>query len=225
VTLIIGARSKDGVIIATDRKVLRGGEAEYTNKLYEASNAVYAVEGLTGIADDFHYLFELEVRRKRGVDTLYELKLLAEDIIAELTQRYAERIRQETPIGILMAGLDNITSGKALLYYIHGVGYGEATKFICSGHGGTYATTLAKFLLKEHFSVEENGKRAAFVVAYIAEDVDTTVGGDPVVAIVRDSEKIKERPIEYLSDEEIQEMVKKAKETKEHLNDKLGFTK
>ena len=223
-TLIIGIRSKDGVVIGTDRKVIRGGEAEYTNKLYEVDNVVYAIEGLTGVADDFHYLFNLELRRRRGVDTLYEMKLLAEDIIAELTQRYAERTREVVPIGVLMAGLDNITSGRALLYYIHGVGYGETTRFRCSGHGGPYATSIAKFLLKEEFTVEENAKRVAFIIAYIAEDVDTTVGGEPMVAMIHDSETKKGKPIKYLGEDVIKKMIEKAKETKCKLNELLQFS-
>lgn len=222
-TLIIGVRSRDGVVIASDRKTMRGGEAEYTNKLYEMNNSVYVIEGLTGIADDFHYLFEIEIKRQRGVDTLYELKIIAEDIIAELTKRYAERVETETPIGILMAGLDNITSGKALLYYLHGVGYGEATKFICSGHGGSYATTLAKFLLKEELPAEENAKRAAFIIAYVAEDIDTTVGGDPIVAIIYDSKERKERPIKFLEEDIIKNMITKAKDIKSKLDWILDF--
>jgi len=185
---------------------------------------VYAIEGLTGVADDFHYLFDLELRRRKGVDTLYEMKLLAEDMVAELTQRYAERTREEVPIGILMAGLDNITSGRALLYYIYGVGYGEATRFRCSGHGGPYAMSIAKFLLREDFTVEENAKRVAFIIAYIAEDVDTTVGGEPMVAMVYDTETRKEKPVEYLSEDVIKEMIEKAKETKRRLNELLQFS-
>jgi len=225
-TLIIGIRCKDGIVIGSDRKVLRGGEVEYSNKVYEMNNIAYAVEGLTGIADDFNYLLNLEIKKRRGVDTLYELKVIAEDIIWELTARYTERISQPagvSPIGILMGGLENINSGKASLYYIHGEGYGEATKFICSGHGGPYATTLAKFLLKEELSCEENAKRVAFVIAYVAEDIDTTVGGDPMVAIIKDSDTYVERPIMYLKEEIVKEMVRKAKEVKENLDQRLGF--
>jgi len=166
----------------------------------------------------------MEIKRRRGVDTLYELKIVAEDIIGELTMRYAERVKMETPIGILMGGLENITYGKALLYYIHGVGYGEATKFICSGHGGPYATSLAKYLLKEELSCEENAKRAAFVIAYVAEDIDATVGGDPIVAIIQDSEKPAETPIKFLEENIIKDMVKKAKDTKDELDKLLEFS-
>jgi 20S proteasome alpha/beta subunit len=84
-TLIIGIRCKNGVVIATDQKVIRGGEAEYTNKIFEINNVALAIEGLTGLADDFLYLLDLELRRRRGVDTLYEMKVIAEDIVSDLT--------------------------------------------------------------------------------------------------------------------------------------------
>jgi len=216
-TLIIGIRGRDGVVLGSDRKVLRGGEAEYSNKIFVISNVALAVEGLTGIRDDFLYLLNVELQRRRGVDTLYEMKVIAEDIIAELTERYRERVREEMPIGVLMAGREFLTYGKALLYYIHGVGYGEAVDFLCTGHGGPYATSLAKFLLKKDLDVYENAKRVAFIISWVAEDVDVTVGGDPDVVVIKDSEVPTTEPIERLNETVIKDMKNKAKEFKEKL--------
>lgn len=216
-TLIIGIRSKDGVVLGSDRKVLRGGEAEYSNKIFIVSNVALAVEGLTGIRDDFLYLLNAELQRRRGVDTLYEMKVIAEDIIAELTERYKERVKEEMPIGVLMASREFLVNGRALLYYIHGVGYGEAMDFLCTGHGGPYATSLAKFLLKKDLDVFENAKRVAFIISWVAEDVDVTVGGDPDVIIIRDSNTPTTEPIEQLNEDIIKDMKTKARETKERL--------
>jgi len=82
---------------------------------------------------------------------------------------------------------------------------------------------LAKFLLKEESFCEENAKKVAFVIAYVAEDIDTTVGGDPMVAIIKDSDTYVERPITYLKEEIVKEMVRKAKEVKENLDQRSGF--
>lgn len=221
-TLIIGIRAKDGVVIGSDRKVLRGGEAEYSNKVHLVNNIAYAVEGLTGIADDFLYTFDIELKRRRGVTSFYEAKVLAEDIVAELTKRYGERVEQR-PIGILMAGLNNLIFGEAQLFYIHAEGYGEKTDFMCSGHGGPYATSLAKFLLNKSLTIEENAKRVAFIISYVAEDVDVTVGGSPHVAMIKDSEVPTENPVVFLRDEVVEEMVKKAKIAKRDLPKLLGF--
>ncbi len=215
-TLIIGVRCKNGVVLGSDRKVLRGGEVEYSNKIFIINNVALAVEGLTGIRDDFLYLLEIELRRRRVVDTLYEMKTIAEDIIAELSERYRDRVREESPIGVLMAGREYLNHGKAQLYYIHGVGYGEAVEFLCTGHGGPYATSIAKFLLRKDLDVVENAKRIAFVISWIAEDVDVTVGGDPDVVIIRDDEPTA-KPVEHLDENTINTMKRRAKEIKEKL--------
>lgn len=87
-----------------------------------------------------------------------------------------------------MAGLENITTGPAKMYYVHFQGYGEVIKFRCSGSGGTYANTLAKFLHQEKEKAEENDRRISFVIQWIAEDVDVNVGGTPDVVILLDNE-------------------------------------
>lgn len=66
--------------MGSDRKVLRGGEADFSEKIF-ILNHRSPLRGLTGIRDDFLYLLELELKRRRGVDTLYEMKVVAEDII------------------------------------------------------------------------------------------------------------------------------------------------
>lgn len=216
-TLIIGIRCKDGVIIGSDQKVIRGGEAEYSNKVFVVNNVALAVEGLTGIRDDFLYLLDIELGRRRGVDTLYEMKVIAEDIVASLAERYRERIKEESPIGVLMAGREQLTQGRAMLYYIHGVGYGESVEMLCSGHGGPYATTLAKFLLRKDLDCYENAKRVAFIISWVAEDVDITVGGNPEVAIILDSTAPMKEPVRFLDQETVNQMKELAKRMKADL--------
>jgi len=52
---------------------------------------VFFVVGLTGIVDDFYDLLRADIRSRKGVESLYEFKIVAEDIMYELTRRYAER--------------------------------------------------------------------------------------------------------------------------------------
>lgn len=218
-TLIIGVKSKDGIVIGSDSKIIRGGEVTFDNKIFEKNNTIFAVEGLTGIRDDFLLLLDNEIKNRRGIGTLYEMKVIVEDIIAVLVDRYSDRLGPDSQIGALMSGLENINSGAAKLYYIHGVGYGEQTNFLCSGHGGEYATSIAKFLCNRNLSVDENAKLVSFVISWISEDVDTTVGGDPTVKIIRD-ENI---DIELFDSEIVQKMVEKAKTTKENLYEIFEF--
>lgn len=225
-TLILAARCQDGAIIGSDRKIIRGGETEYTNKVFEldlGGKVLFAAEGLTGIRDDFFLLLDYEIRRRRGVDTLYEVKVIVEDIISELTQRYQDRIRELTPIGVLMGGLDKLSGGRATLYYVHSAGYGELIPFLCSGHGGPYGYSLAKFLCGSHIapnlSTSEVARRVAFTIAYVAEDVNSTVGGQPQVVILKDDSQ----DVEYLSQDVIREQETRAKEVKSNLAKVLGL--
>jgi len=59
----------------------------------------------------------------------------------------------------------------------------------------------------------------AFIISWVAEDVDVTVGGDPDVAIVRDSDKPTGEPIEFLDANLVNSMKIKAKEVKERFSD------
>ena len=213
VTLIIGAKGSDGIVIGTDQKVMRGGEAHYSNKIQVLHSVAFATEGLTGIADDFFLLLGIEAERKKGFGTLYEAKTIAEDIVSELSKRYKDRLNDASPVGVLMAGLESISYGQAKMYYIHSEGYGETVTFRCTGSGGQYATTLAKFLHKETESAEENARRIAFVIHWISEDVDTRVGGTPQIAMIRNGES----KINWLGQEEIDKQGGMAKEKKTNL--------
>lgn len=208
-TLIIGAKCKDGLVIGSDRRIIRGGETEYSNKIFEfdiGGKVIFAAEGLTGLRDDFFYLLNVEIRRRRGVETLYEVKLIVEDIIADLTERYKDRVGEDSPVAVIMGGFENLNSGNSNLYFIHGVGYGEQVTMRCSGHGGQYAYSLAKFLcdprICAQISVEEIAKRIAFIILWVSDDVDSTVGGTPSVAMLRENQA----EIEYLSDEILKDL-------------------
>src|SRR5262249_51466456 len=155
-TLLIGARGSDGISLGSDRKVMRGGEAHYANKIQIVERVAFATEGLTGIADDFFLLLRAEVARKKGFGSLYEAKTIVEDIISELPARYKNRLNESGLVGVLMAGLEEIQSGSAKMYYVYSEGYGETVNFRCTGSGGPYAHTLAKFLHKTGESAEDN---------------------------------------------------------------------
>ena len=225
-TLIIGVKLVDGLVIASDRKVARGSETEYTNKVFEMNLGgplLFAAEGFTGIRDDFLLLLDAVIQSRKGVDTLYEVKIIVEDIIANLTDRYADHVRESAPIGVLMGGLQELTKGPATLYYIHAPGYGELASFMCSGHGGSYAYSLAKFLInpnmQSHLSLEEAAKRAAFIITWISDDVDSTVGGIPQITILRNDNP----KVESLPDDIIKAQERAVKENKSRLAEVLGL--
>lgn len=219
-TLIIGARCSDGIILAADRKVIRGGEADYMDKVFELEGTVLAFEGLTGIRDDFLLLLRSEMDRIRGFTNLYEMKLVVEDIVADLSKRYCERLGDEGSIGALLGGLSGMSTGTAEIYYVHPQGYGEAVRYRCSGHGADYAHSIAKFLLSPENSVQDNAYRAAFLISWVSEDVDMLVGGEVQVAMIQDDTS----GVNYLSSELARSADERAKQLKSGLADAFGLT-
>jgi hypothetical protein len=184
------------------------------------AGAAVGFAGLTGLREDFLLLVGNEVGARRSA-TLYELKLVVEDIIFDLGQRYSGRLApgEEFVEGILV-GLERLRSGRAQLYHLVG-GYAEKVKFCAIGHGSPYAVSVAKFLFEPApggLSVEEAGRLATFVLSWVREDVDTTVGGDPKVLLFRH-----EQPeAEELDRRSKDEMIAKAQDVKASFRRFLG---
>lgn len=218
-TLVIGVKCSDGIVIGTDRKVMRGPEPSYDNKLIEKSNVIFGAAGLTGIRDDLLDLLESEMERARGFGSLYEVKTVTEDIVAELYKRYRERIGEESAIDVLMGGLKDLSGGEARLYRIHGAGYGEAVSLYLIGSGYPPAASIAKFLIDPKLSVRENAFRIAFIMGWIREKVDSNVGGTPQIAMIKDGQV----GVEYLSDEEAEETAQRGEKARDNLAKLVGF--
>jgi 20S proteasome alpha/beta subunit len=185
-TLVIGSRCNDGVIVAADQKVIRGGEVDYQRKIFDSSGILFAFEGLTGLVTDFMTLLDGERSQLGEFTSLYHAKLVMEDIVKGFSDRYAERLQGNVPFGASIAGLRDINGGSADLYYIYQGGYGESVQFRCSGNGAPYAYSIATHLMSRENSCNVNAARAAFVISWVAS-VDHTVGGTPQVAILRDN--------------------------------------
>ena len=213
-TLLVGARCSDGVVLAADQKVVRGGETDYRTKLHEVGGVVLALEGLSGLGSDFIYALETEVGGlPNGFDNLLDAKLIMEDLVKGFYERYVDRIGDAAYFGAMIAGLREIHSGPAQLYYIHPQGYGEAVDYRCSGHGAPYAHSTARYLINPDAPANLNAYRAAFVVSWVAEDVDNTVGGLPEVAILKDGTP----DIEYLAEDAAEVVFHHAERIQENL--------
>ena len=150
---------------------------------------------------------------------MYELKLITEDIVDDLSDRYKGRLEPgEEQIEAILGGLEYLNSGNAKLYHVIG-GYAERIRFLCIGHGSPYATSISKFVYRQDASIEEMAKMIAFTISWVAEDIDASVGGKPQVLIVKN-----ENPsVETLEDDIIEEMEGKAKETKSTLKSIFGL--
>lgn len=219
-TLVIGAKSSDGIVIASDQLAMRGGEPSYSNKIFEIGRVVFGLAGPTGVSEDFLLLLDDEEKRRKGFSRLYEVKVTVEDIVSELSKRYIERLGESGGISAIMGGLSEITRGEAQLYHILPQGYGEITRdLICIGSGSPYATCIIKFLCKTDLSVEENAYLAAFVIFWVSEEVSRTVGGTPQIAMIRNQKP----KIEHLDSARIQDAKKKAEQARKNLGKVFGL--
>jgi 20S proteasome alpha/beta subunit len=217
-TAVLGIRCNDGVVLAADRKIIRGGETDYRTKIFEVGGMLLAFEGITDIYDDFLPSLDSAIDRIRGFTNIYETKLFWEDIIGDLNKRYRERLGPEGSIGTLLAGLSRISAGNAVLYYVHPQGYAESVNYRCSGHGADYAHSIARFLFNSTSSCQHNAFLAAFFISWVSEDVDMTVGGEPQVAIVKD-----DTGVEYPSNDLVIQASQRAKQLKSRFADALGL--
>lgn len=158
------------------------------------------------------------MERAKGFGSLYEVKIVTEDIVSELYKRYRERIGEQSEIDVLMGGLRSLISGEARLYHISGVGYGETESSLCMlGSGRPPAASIAKFIVDPALSIEENARRIAFIIGWIRERVDSNVGGTPQVAMIKDNQA----KVDYLPKAEAEEEAKAGEKARDNLKDFL----
>lgn len=138
-------------------------------------------------------------------------------MVNDLSERYRGRLEEgEERLEAILGGLERLNSGDAKLYHVVG-GYAESIRFLCIGHGSPYATSISKFLYRRDASVEEMAKMIAFTIAWVAEDIDASVGGKPQVLIVKNENS----SVKTLEDDIVEEMEKKAREKKNKLTNIL----
>lgn len=188
-TLIIGIRAKDGIVIVSDRKVMRGAESDYEDKIkiFEiqqlSAPIIFAAAGYVGVADDFLETFQKSLEynvQEEKINSILDVKFLAEDILIQFEERYAPRL-EEYPIQFMLGGLEGADKGPARLYIIGPRGYSEKIKFFeMIGHGSNYARTIAKFLLPrekiENISIEKATLKALAGINWISGGIDDYVG-------------------------------------------------
>ena len=104
-TLVVGTRCSDGVVLAADQKMVRGGETDYRSKLHEVGDAVLALEGTSGLGSDFIYTLQTEVDGlPEGFGALLDAKLIMEDLVKGFYERYVDRIGEAAYFGAMIAG-------------------------------------------------------------------------------------------------------------------------
>lgn len=202
-TLIIGVRATDGIVLGGDRKVMRGGETDFENKVrtMQIKNApiMFAAAGMVGIIEDFLETFEETLTKniKEGkVDSLLSVKITAENFVETYNKTYGPKFGEPSLLTFILGGLSELGEGGARLYKIGFPGYGEIIKhYSLVGHGSDYARTVGKYLFPRHsrtgtisLPCDKIISRIAASIYWVGGEVDDYVGGDPQIGYMLDKQ-------------------------------------
>lgn len=196
-TLIIGKRCQDGVILAADRRELRGLEPNEQCKInqinFEANSAkvsaLLAGAGVAAFWDEVAWTMEqyLNTEADQKSKTFLEIVSGISSVATNLSTRY-QRGGMDERLSCVVTGLNNLNSVKAKLYYFAGAGFSE-TQFICLGSGDAYALPLADVLLNTKDITTNEAAQFLPLIFLMVERVNVSVAGGPDIFIVKDEEQ------------------------------------
>lgn len=189
-TLIIGAKCRDGIILAADRRRLAKSEkGPETNKVFKLScNVALAGAGDDAVLNEARVFIERRVEESQRQSSNTKLSDVIEitcGVVNELVGYYRDKV--EESFGYVLVGLENLIDGSAKLYTIFGAGFSEVP-WACLGSGSSYARPLVELLLAQaDVSIKESA-RAIPTLFTLVSNVQTTVGGGVDICIVKDGE-------------------------------------
>jgi len=189
-TLIIGARCQDGIILAADRRrMARYERGPDTNKLFKLDCGVLlAGAGDDAVLNEARIYIELRVKELQG--EIPELKLfdivkVTMSVVNELVNCYRDKV--EESFGYVLAGLENVTSGMARVYTVFGAGFSDVP-WTCIGSGSSYARPFVELLLVEGNLSTEDAAKTMPTLFTLVSNVQTTVGGGVDIGIIKDKQ-------------------------------------
>jgi len=188
-TLIIGARCRDGVVLAGDlRRLARYEKGPEVTKVFKlTSGAVLAGAGDDAVLSEARVFIERRVEELRGqspVLKLFDIVEITCSVVNELVGLYRDKV--EEPFGYVLAGLEDL-GGSAKLYTIFGAGFSEVP-WACLGSGSSYARPLVDLLLAQGDLPTKETARTMPTLFSLVSNVQTTVGGGVDICIVKDGE-------------------------------------
>lgn len=185
-TLIIGARCQDGIILAADRRrMTRYEKGPDTNKLFKLGCGVFlAGAGDDAVLNEARFFIERKAEELQDVK-LFDIVEVTCSVVNELVGLYRDKV--EEPFGYVLAGLENVTNGKAKLYTIFGAGLSDVP-WACIGSGSAYARPLVDLLLADGNLNTHDAAKVMPPLYTLVSSVQTTVGGGVDICIVKHGE-------------------------------------
>jgi len=190
-TLIIGARCQDGVIVAADRRRLaRYEKGPETQKLFKlACGVVLAGAGDDAVLNEARIFIERRIEEFRSQSPnvkLFDIVEITCSVVNELVGYYRDKV--EEPFGYVLAGLENISSGSARLYTIFGAGFSDVP-WACLGSGSSYARPLVELLLADGSLHADEVVKTMAPLFTLVSSVQTTVGGGVDICTIKDEQE------------------------------------
>jgi len=189
-TLIIGARCRDGIMLAADRRRLAKYEkGPETNKLFLLSCGIaLAGAGDDAVLNEARLFIERrteELKNQSSNVKLFDIVEITMNIVNELVGYYRDKV--EEPFGYVLAGLENITEGSARLHTIFGAGFSEVP-WACLGSGSSYARPLVELLLAQGNLSTDEAARVIPTLFTLVSNVQTTVGSGVDICVIKDDQ-------------------------------------
>ena len=193
-TLIIGTRCRDGVVVAADRRRLaRYEKGPDTTKLFKLPfGVVLAGAGDDAVLNEARIFIERRIEESQSQSAeikLFDVVEITCSVVNELVGYYRDKI--EEPFGYVLAGLEDLSRGTAKLYTIFGAGLSDVP-WACIGYSSAYARPLVDLLLTHGDLRTEDVVKAIPPLFSLISSVQTTVGGGVDMCIVKDGDGIGE---------------------------------
>jgi len=189
-TLIIGTRCRDGVVLAADRRRLaRYEKGPSTTKLFQLSCGVaLAGAGDDAVLNEARILIDRRVKElqsESSVTSLFDIVEVTSGIVNDLVSRYQNTV--EESFGYVLGGLDNLNSGNAKLFTVFGAGLSEVP-WACLGSGSSYARPLVELILADGKLPTQDTKEIITPIFSLVSNVQTTVGDGIDICIIKDEQ-------------------------------------
>jgi 20S proteasome alpha/beta subunit len=187
VTCIIAIKCIDGVVLAGDRKVLRGSECSLEKKLRELfPDFIIGESGLSGAMDKFiheteSYLNSGEASKK----DYWSFILKLEDIADSLYKRYSPRFGENEYAFDVLFGCKPVQN-QTQIFHMYCNGFAQEVKtFDIIGHGQDHVLPFIKAMHSDKSTMKDMAKVAAFSLKLVDEaNIDVTVGGEPQIFLM-----------------------------------------
>jgi len=188
-TLIIGARCSDGVVIAADRRRMSKHEkGPSTTKLFKLScGAVLAGAGDTSVLFEARTLIDrrvAELQKEKPLSALIEVVEIAAGVVNELVNCYRDTI--EESFGFVLGGLENLDSGTAKIYTVFGGGFSDEPS-VCLGSGSSYARPLVELLLADGKLRTDEAVKTLPTTFTLVSNVQLSIGDGINVCVIKDN--------------------------------------